>query len=122
MLRMTRRYVQTTITTSPSLSRTNRSGELRELWRVKSRALLCAEVQLIRVVPRLRARITEAENRGELKDQKFTEMDGNLTLNLANFSTLFVCMVLKFPQIFVLMRARTSAGVSLNSLLLELVG
>ncbi|CAM4726250.1 hypothetical protein PO909_019553 [Leuciscus waleckii] len=49
-------------------------------------------------------------------------MDGNLTLNLANFSTLFVCMVLKFPQIVVLMRARTSAGVSLNSLLLELVG
>ncbi|ROL49652.1 PQ-loop repeat-containing protein 3 [Anabarilius grahami] len=49
-------------------------------------------------------------------------MDGNLTLNLANFSTLFVCMVLKFPQIFVLMRARATAGVSLNSLLLELVG
>uniref|UniRef100_A0A8C1FDZ8 Solute carrier family 66 member 3 n=1 Tax=Cyprinus carpio carpio TaxID=630221 RepID=A0A8C1FDZ8_CYPCA len=49
-------------------------------------------------------------------------MDGNLTLHLANFSTLFVCMVLKFPQIFVLMRARASAGVSLNSLLLELLG
>lgn len=31
-------------------------------------------------------------------------------------------MVLKFPQIFVLIRAKTSAGVSLNSLLLELVG
>lgn len=43
-------------------------------------------------------------------------------LHVANFSTLFVCMVLKFPQIFVLMRAKTSAGVSLNSLLLELVG
>uniref|UniRef100_A0A673GPS4 PQ-loop repeat-containing protein 3-like n=1 Tax=Sinocyclocheilus rhinocerous TaxID=307959 RepID=A0A673GPS4_9TELE len=49
-------------------------------------------------------------------------MDGNLTLHLANFSTLFVCMVLKFPQIFVLMRARATAGVSLNSLLLELLG
>uniref|UniRef100_A0A8C1T4U9 Solute carrier family 66 member 3 n=1 Tax=Cyprinus carpio TaxID=7962 RepID=A0A8C1T4U9_CYPCA len=49
-------------------------------------------------------------------------MDGNLTLHLANFSTLFVCMVLKFPQIFALMRARASAGVSLNSLLLELLG
>lgn len=43
-------------------------------------------------------------------------------LHVANFSTLFVCMVLKFPQIFVLMRAKTSAGISLNSLLLELVG
>lgn len=43
-------------------------------------------------------------------------------LHVANFSTLFVCMVLKFPQIFALMRAKTSAGVSLNSLLLELVG
>lgn len=43
-------------------------------------------------------------------------------LHVANFSTLFVCMVLKFPQIFVLMRAKTSAGVSLNSLLLELIG
>ncbi|KTF87095.1 hypothetical protein cypCar_00022212 [Cyprinus carpio] len=49
-------------------------------------------------------------------------MDGNLTLHLANFSTLFVCMVLKFPQIFALMRARATAGVSLNSLLLELLG
>lgn len=43
-------------------------------------------------------------------------------LHVANFSTLLVCMVLKFPQIFVLMRAKTSEGVSLNSLLLELVG
>ncbi|XP_051945718.1 solute carrier family 66 member 3-like [Xyrauchen texanus] len=50
------------------------------------------------------------------------EMDGNLTLHFANFSTLFVCMVLKFPQIFVLMRAKATNGVSLNSLLLELVG
>lgn len=49
-------------------------------------------------------------------------MDGNVTLHLANFSTLFVCMVLKFPQIFVLIRARATAGVSLNSLLLELLG
>lgn len=43
-------------------------------------------------------------------------------LHVANFSTLFVCMVLKFPQIFVLIRAKTSEGISLNSLLLELVG
>ncbi|XP_053192346.1 solute carrier family 66 member 3 [Scomber japonicus] len=43
-------------------------------------------------------------------------------LHFANFSTLCVCMVLKFPQIFVLMRAKAAAGVSFNSLLLELVG
>ncbi|TRY98811.1 hypothetical protein DNTS_021085 [Danionella cerebrum] len=49
-------------------------------------------------------------------------MESNLTLSLANFSTLFVCMVLKFPQIFVLIRARAAAGVSLNSLVLELLG
>ncbi|KAK7905241.1 hypothetical protein WMY93_017848 [Mugilogobius chulae] len=49
-------------------------------------------------------------------------MESDTLLHVANFSTLFVCMVLKFPQIFVLMRAKTSAGVSLNSLLLELVG
>lgn len=49
-------------------------------------------------------------------------MLSDTVLHVANFSTLFVCMVLKFPQIFVLMRAKTSEGVSLNSLLLELVG
>lgn len=43
-------------------------------------------------------------------------------LHIANFSTLFVCMVLKFPQIFVLMQAKSTTGVSLNSLLLELIG
>ncbi|XP_062295709.1 solute carrier family 66 member 3 [Scomber scombrus] len=43
-------------------------------------------------------------------------------LHFANFSTLCVCMVLKFPQIFVLMRAKAAGGVSFNSLLLELVG
>lgn len=49
-------------------------------------------------------------------------MQSETLLHVANFSTLFVCMVLKFPQIFVLIRAKTSVGVSLNSLLLELVG
>ncbi|KAG7226191.1 hypothetical protein INR49_014286 [Caranx melampygus] len=49
-------------------------------------------------------------------------MHSHTLLHAANFSTLFVCMVLKFPQIFVLMRAKSSTGVSLNSLLLELVG
>ncbi|XP_065152552.1 solute carrier family 66 member 3 [Paramisgurnus dabryanus] len=49
-------------------------------------------------------------------------MEGNAALHFANFSTLFVCMVLKFPQIFVLMRAKATTGFSLKSLLLELVG
>lgn len=49
-------------------------------------------------------------------------MDSDTLLHAANFTTLFVCMVLKFPQIFVLMRAKSTAGVSLNSLLLELIG
>lgn len=49
-------------------------------------------------------------------------MQSETLLHVANFSTLFVCMVLKFPQIFVLMRAKTTTGLSLNSLLLELIG
>lgn len=49
-------------------------------------------------------------------------MQPDTLLHVANFSTLFMCMVLKFPQIFVLMRAKSAAGVSLNSLLLELLG
>ncbi|XP_028293064.1 solute carrier family 66 member 3 isoform X2 [Gouania willdenowi] len=49
-------------------------------------------------------------------------MHSDTLLHAANFSTLLVCMVLKFPQIFVLMRAKSAAGVSLNSLLLELLG
>ncbi|XP_047668874.1 solute carrier family 66 member 3 isoform X2 [Tachysurus fulvidraco] len=49
-------------------------------------------------------------------------MEGDMMLHLANFSTLFVCMVLKLPQIVVLMRAKSAAGVSVNSLLLEMTG
>ncbi|KAM6968682.1 solute carrier family 66 member 3 [Tautogolabrus adspersus] len=49
-------------------------------------------------------------------------MQSDTLLHVANFSTLFVCMVLKFPQMFVLMRAKSTTGVSLNSLLLELTG
>lgn len=49
-------------------------------------------------------------------------MQTDTLLHIANFSTLFICMVLKFPQIFVLMRARSSTGISLSSLLLELIG
>nr|XP_057946369.1 solute carrier family 66 member 3 [Doryrhamphus excisus] len=43
-------------------------------------------------------------------------------LHIANVSTLLVCMVLKFPQIFLLMRAKSTIGVSLQSLVFELVG
>lgn len=49
-------------------------------------------------------------------------MQTDTLLHVANFSTLFICMVLKFPQIFVLMRAKSSTGISLSSLLLELIG
>ncbi|XP_046874258.1 solute carrier family 66 member 3 [Hypomesus transpacificus] len=49
-------------------------------------------------------------------------MESNILLDIANFSTLFVCMVLKFPQIFVLIRAKSTKGISLNSLILELTG
>ncbi|XP_056152182.1 solute carrier family 66 member 3 [Lampris incognitus] len=49
-------------------------------------------------------------------------MPSDLPVHVANFSTLLVCMVLKFPQIFVLVRAKSTAGLSLNSLLLELTG
>ncbi|XP_067098820.1 solute carrier family 66 member 3 [Osmerus mordax] len=49
-------------------------------------------------------------------------MESNMLLDVANFSTLFVCMVLKFPQIFVLIRAKSTKGISLNSLILELTG
>lgn len=49
-------------------------------------------------------------------------MESDTLLHFANFSTLVMCMVLKFPQIFLLMRAKTSTGVSFNSLLLELLG
>ncbi|XP_019940541.1 solute carrier family 66 member 3 [Paralichthys olivaceus] len=49
-------------------------------------------------------------------------METDTLLHVANVSTLFVCMVLKFPQIFVLIRVKSSSGVSLHSLLLELTG
>ncbi|CAH2246111.1 PQ-loop repeat-containing 3 [Pelobates cultripes] len=43
-------------------------------------------------------------------------------LVFANWSTLLVCMVLKFPQIVSIMAARSAEGVSLNSVLLEITG
>uniref|UniRef100_A0A3P8WIX5 Solute carrier family 66 member 3 n=1 Tax=Cynoglossus semilaevis TaxID=244447 RepID=A0A3P8WIX5_CYNSE len=49
-------------------------------------------------------------------------MQQDTLLHVANVSTLCLCMVLKFPQIFVMMRAKSSSGVSLSSLLLELSG
>ncbi|KAK1171845.1 solute carrier family 66 member 3-like [Acipenser oxyrinchus oxyrinchus] len=49
-------------------------------------------------------------------------MSADLVLHFANFSTLFVCLVLKFPQIFALVSAKSSRGISLKSLLLELTG
>ncbi|RXM29610.1 PQ-loop repeat-containing protein 3 [Acipenser ruthenus] len=49
-------------------------------------------------------------------------MSADLVLHFANFSTLFVCLVLKFPQVFALVSAKSSRGISLKSLLLELTG
>ncbi|XP_077434599.1 solute carrier family 66 member 3 [Vanacampus margaritifer] len=49
-------------------------------------------------------------------------MQSDTLLHVANVSILLACMVLKFPQIFVLLRAKSTTGVSLNSLVLELVG
>lgn len=54
--------------------------------------------------------------------RRLQRMEPDTLLHAANVSTLFVCMVLKFPQIFLLIRAKSSGGVSLNSLLLELTG
>nr|XP_033791586.1 solute carrier family 66 member 3 isoform X1 [Geotrypetes seraphini] len=48
-------------------------------------------------------------------------MESELLL-FANWSTLLVCMVLKFPQIIAVMAAKSAQGVSLKSLLLELTG
>ncbi|XP_040204522.1 solute carrier family 66 member 3 [Rana temporaria] len=43
-------------------------------------------------------------------------------LVFANWSTLLVCMVLKFPQILSVMKARSAEGLSLGSVLLEVTG
>ncbi|KPP68002.1 PQ loop repeat-containing protein 3 precursor-like [Scleropages formosus] len=43
-------------------------------------------------------------------------------LHAANLSTLLVCMVLKFPQMFAVLRAKSTEGVSVSSLVLELLG
>ncbi|XP_073530255.1 solute carrier family 66 member 3 isoform X1 [Phyllobates terribilis] len=43
-------------------------------------------------------------------------------LIFANWSTLVVCMVLKFPQILAVMAAKSAEGLSLSSLLLEVTG
>ncbi|XP_069830213.1 solute carrier family 66 member 3 [Dendropsophus ebraccatus] len=43
-------------------------------------------------------------------------------LLFANWSTLVVCMVLKFPQILSVMAAKSAEGLSLGSVLLEVTG
>ncbi|KAG9494599.1 hypothetical protein GDO78_002109 [Eleutherodactylus coqui] len=43
-------------------------------------------------------------------------------LVFANWSTLVVCMVLKFPQILAVMAAKSAEGLSLGSVLLEVTG
>ncbi|XP_061700851.1 solute carrier family 66 member 3 [Syngnathoides biaculeatus] len=49
-------------------------------------------------------------------------MQSDTLLHVANVSTLLVCMVLKFPQIFILLRAKSTTGISIKSLVLELIG
>ncbi|KAM9317070.1 solute carrier family 66 member 3 [Gastrophryne carolinensis] len=49
-------------------------------------------------------------------------MEGGELLVFANWSTLVVCMVLKFPQILAVIRARSVQGLSLPSLLMEVAG
>ncbi|XP_053701039.1 solute carrier family 66 member 3 isoform X2 [Synchiropus splendidus] len=49
-------------------------------------------------------------------------MPADMLLHAAHLSTLVACAVLKLPQILVLVRARSSCGLSLHSLLLELAG
>ncbi|XP_072417986.1 solute carrier family 66 member 3 isoform X2 [Chiloscyllium punctatum] len=45
-----------------------------------------------------------------------------LLLMLANTSSLLVCSVLKLPQIITVISAKTARGLSVRSLLLELIG
>ncbi|XP_049640499.1 solute carrier family 66 member 3 [Suncus etruscus] len=47
---------------------------------------------------------------------------GSLLLGFCNWSTLAVCAALKLPQISAVLAARSSRGISLPSLLLELAG
>ncbi|XP_061156738.1 solute carrier family 66 member 3 isoform X2 [Syngnathus typhle] len=54
--------------------------------------------------------------------QPLNKMQSETLLHLVNFSILLVCMVLKFPQIFVLLRAKSTTGISLKSLVLEIIG
>ncbi|KAG5847180.1 hypothetical protein ANANG_G00123290, partial [Anguilla anguilla] len=47
---------------------------------------------------------------------------GDAMLHVANLSTMLSCMVLKLPQIFLLTKLKSTKGVSLRALLLELTG
>ncbi|XP_071776315.1 solute carrier family 66 member 3-like [Centroberyx gerrardi] len=49
------------------------------------------------------------------------EVHGAL-LNIATYSTFLICLVLKLPQILILTKAKSSKGLSLTGLLLELAG
>ncbi|XP_051880582.1 solute carrier family 66 member 3 isoform X1 [Pristis pectinata] len=49
-------------------------------------------------------------------------MELESVLLLANSTTLIVCMVLKFPQIVTVIAAKNAWGVSVRSLVLELIG
>jgi len=50
-------------------------------------------------------------------------MDGlSIFLTIANYSTFLICLVNKLPQILILTKAKSSKGLSLRGLLLELAG
>ncbi|KAG9339666.1 hypothetical protein JZ751_023312 [Albula glossodonta] len=51
-----------------------------------------------------------------------SEMGADAVLHFANLSAMLSCMVLKLPQIFLLMKVKSTKGVSLQALLLELTG
>lgn len=49
-------------------------------------------------------------------------VDSFTLLNTLNISATLICMVLKLPQIILLTHAKSTKGVSLRALLLELTG
>lgn len=50
------------------------------------------------------------------------KMARELLLVCLNFSTLLACAVLKVPQIALLTRSRSSKGISVRGVILELLG
>ncbi|XP_036406444.1 solute carrier family 66 member 3-like [Megalops cyprinoides] len=49
-------------------------------------------------------------------------MSADAMLQAVNLSTMLSCMVLKFPQIFLVMKMKSTKGLSLPALLMELTG